>query len=101
MAMQRNDDRKSKVHFCTDHIFEANGHWYFLTREGSVEGPFGDELEANTQIDVYIQLMNSGMLPAVNSISLEESAENTQADENGIFNSKEPSGATLVWRGLR
>jgi hypothetical protein len=99
--MQRNDDSKSKVHFRTDRIFEANGHWYFLTREDTVEGPFGDELEANTQIEIYIQLMNSGMLPAVNSISLEESAEKAETDENGIFSAKEPSSSTLVWRGLR
>ncbi len=99
--MQRNDDNNSKVHFRTDRVFEANGHWYFLTREGTIEGPYGDELEANRQIELYIQLMNSGMLPAVNEVSMEESEGTKEVDRNGIISDKEPSKNTLVWQSLR
>ena len=60
--MQRSEDKKAKAHFRTDRIFEANGHWYFLTREGTVEGPFGDALEANTQIEIYIQLSHQKLV---------------------------------------
>jgi hypothetical protein len=39
-----------------------DGSWYFLTREGSVEGPFDCREDAEEQLEVYIQLLASGML---------------------------------------
>ena len=44
-------------------MYEESGSWYFNTREGTVVGPFRDELEAYTQLEVYIRLADSGMLP--------------------------------------
>jgi hypothetical protein len=43
-------------------MYEEGGNWYFNTREGTVIGPFADELEAYTQLEVYIRLADSGML---------------------------------------
>jgi hypothetical protein len=37
--------------------------WFFYTREGTLEGPFEGELEANLQLDKYIRVMTSGLLP--------------------------------------
>lgn len=36
--------------------------WFFLTREGSTEGPFGDRQEAQRRLEGYIKVMQSGML---------------------------------------
>lgn len=44
-------------------MYEEGGSWYFNTREGTVVGPFKDELEAYTQLEVYIRLVDSGLLP--------------------------------------
>ncbi|MAT92659.1 MAG: hypothetical protein CME59_08660 [Halioglobus sp.] len=44
-------------------MYQENGSWYFNTREGTVVGPFRDEPEAYTQLEVYIRLADSGMLP--------------------------------------
>jgi len=44
-------------------MYKDAGSWFFNTREGTVVGPFRDELEAYTQLEVYIRLVDSGMLP--------------------------------------
>ncbi|MCB1704239.1 MAG: hypothetical protein KDI17_05210 [Halioglobus sp.] len=44
-------------------MFQDNGGWFFKTREGETVGPFQEELEASTQLEVYIRLVNSGLLP--------------------------------------
>jgi hypothetical protein len=45
----------------TRRTFEKNGNWFFKTREGELAGPFRDELEASTRLEVYIRLVNSGL----------------------------------------
>lgn len=47
----------------TGRMFRDNGNWFFKTREGDTIGPFQEELEASTQLEVYIRLVNSGLLP--------------------------------------
>ena len=44
-------------------MFRKDGNWYFKTREGGTAGPFRDELEASTQLEVYIRLAGSDRLP--------------------------------------
>ena len=44
-------------------MFLDNGNWFFKTREGDTIGPFQEELEASTQLEVYIRLVSSGLLP--------------------------------------
>jgi hypothetical protein len=61
-AMKRKDDSETQFHFRTDRKFEESGKWFFHTREGAIEGPFRDELEARTWVDLYISLMCSGLL---------------------------------------
>ncbi|HEY6131005.1 MAG TPA: DUF6316 family protein [Halioglobus sp.] len=48
----------------TDRMFREEGSWFFRTREGGIAGPFRDELEAITQLEVYIRLADSGLLTA-------------------------------------
>ena len=69
----RSSDRTTKSHFRTDRMFSQNGQWYFNTRGGEVIGPFGDELEASTQLEVYMRLADSGLLPEASAHSLESS----------------------------
>jgi len=61
--MPRDDARSSKPD-CTRTIrtFEQDGSWFFKTREGELAGPFRDELEASTQLEVYIRLVSAGLL---------------------------------------
>jgi hypothetical protein len=52
-------------------MFEENDYWYFNTREGEMIGPFKDELEASTQLEVYIRLADTGLLYDAGQFSLE------------------------------
>lgn len=42
---------------------QEGGMWFFYTREGTLEGPFDGQMEAVLQLDKYIKVMNSGLLP--------------------------------------
>lgn len=60
--MERKDFRDSdQVGSRSRRTFEENGDWFFKTREGELAGPFRDELEASTRLEVYIRLVNSGL----------------------------------------
>lgn len=51
----------------TQRTFIEDGSWFFRTREGDLAGPFRDELEASTQLEVYIRMVKTGILPASGS----------------------------------
>ena len=51
-------------------MFVDGGQWYFHTREGTIEGPFRDSVEANNRLDSYIRLTNSGLAPSEGKFSL-------------------------------
>jgi hypothetical protein len=64
--MERKDLRDSdQAGSRTRRTFEENGNWFFKTREGELAGPFRDELEASTRLEVYIRVVNSS-LPSAN-----------------------------------
>jgi hypothetical protein len=77
MAMKRNNTKKRQVVLRTDRMFKADGSWFFKTREGDTVGPFADELEASTQLEVYIRLVNAGLLPEQEVVSAGWSAANS------------------------
>jgi hypothetical protein len=52
-------------------VIADRGRWYFLTREGTAEGPFECEADALEQLEVYVRL-------AVNDLLVEESAFSLQ-----------------------
>ncbi|QFU76994.1 hypothetical protein EY643_15800 [Halioglobus maricola] len=64
MNDRRKSDKSDKSWFQTDRFFEHNGQWFFTTREGSTEGPFGDKLQAQARLETYIKVANSGILDA-------------------------------------
>ncbi len=68
--MKRKNDSGTQYYYCTDRIFEDSGNWYFLTREGTVIGPFEGELEARVRIEAYIRGMNPGLKPVDGELSL-------------------------------
>ena len=53
----------------SNRTFKEEGGWYFKTREGDLAGPFEDELEASTRLEVYIRLVNSGLQPLAGVLS--------------------------------
>jgi hypothetical protein len=69
MAMKRNDTGKERVGFRTSRMYNDDGAWFFRTREGDAVGPFRDELEASTQLEVYIRLLDAGLHRAQDGIS--------------------------------
>ena len=46
-------------HFRSDRVYQAEGGWYCLTREGSPLGPFTSQEDASEQLDVYISTMGA------------------------------------------
>lgn len=68
--MGRRTDIEHREGARSSRMYEEGGSWYFNTREGTVVGPFRDELEAYTQLEVYIRLAGSDMLPASESVAL-------------------------------
>lgn len=60
--MQRKDDKTQQAHYRTSRMFQQEGGWYFRTREGGVIGPFHDELATSTQLEVYIRMVESGLM---------------------------------------
>jgi hypothetical protein len=61
--MAQLDNRNPQANSRTSRMFQDKGNWFFKTREGDTVGPFEEELEASTQLEVYIRLVNSGLLP--------------------------------------
>jgi len=43
-------------------MVQERGNWYFLTREGTVEGPFACRTDALENLDRYIRMANFDML---------------------------------------
>ncbi|ARU54986.1 MAG: DUF6316 family protein [Pseudomonadales bacterium] len=46
---------KDKTWFRGDRFYSIQGEWYFTTREGSEEGPFGSKKEAEMELLLYIR----------------------------------------------
>ena len=69
--MKRNDDSKTQTRFRSDRVVEEGGKWFFYTREGAMYGPFEGEMEASAQVEVYIKVLDSNMLPADSELSVE------------------------------
>ncbi|MEM9254045.1 MAG: DUF6316 family protein [Pseudomonadota bacterium] len=60
--MQRKNDTDQHADKRTPRMYEQSDGWFFSTREGDPKGPFRDEYEASTQLEVYIRMADSGML---------------------------------------
>ena len=61
----------------SNRIQEVDGKWFYATREGSVEGPFGNREAAQQSLEGYSQfasckLVDQESLRRINSLSLAE-----------------------------
>lgn len=74
--MMQLDTDKSLACYRTSRMFRDNGNWFFKTREGDTVGPFQEELEASTQLEVYIRLANAGLLPLNEGVRATTPAKN-------------------------
>jgi len=64
MAARRKDDEPiSRTRFRSDRMVRDGVHWFFLTREKTIEGPFDCRADAVDQLEVYIRLAVNDMLP--------------------------------------
>ena len=62
MEKQRTSDPKPLAVYRSDRVILEDGKWFFFTREGTIEGPFRDKVVCLNQLDMYIKVMQSGML---------------------------------------
>ena len=65
MSAKRQSDHQERTWFRADRFFQHEGKWYFHTREGTLEGPFGDRFSARERMEAYVMAMNSGMLGVI------------------------------------
>ena len=54
MNAKRKDDLETQARYRTERTIKHNGKWFFCTREGTIQGPFLDQFEANYQLKIYI-----------------------------------------------
>lgn len=57
MLGQRSIDPQQGNHYRSDRICAVNGQYFFSTREGTLEGPYFTRVDAEHQINRYIQRM--------------------------------------------
>ena len=63
MASKRKDDPRPRPVYRSERMVKEGGKWFFYTREGTMEGPFESEVQALIQLDQYIRVVESGLLP--------------------------------------
>jgi uncharacterized protein DUF6316 len=62
MAKKRKDDPLERTWFRTERIVQDGGKWYFMTREGTAEGPFNCQLDALQRLETYTKVINTGII---------------------------------------
>ncbi len=63
MSVCRKSDIGTQSHFRSNRFIEEEGKWFFYTREGTLEGPYGSKAGAVSRLDNYIRIVESGLLP--------------------------------------
>ena len=66
----RKGDKEQRSRFRSNRFFKNDGKWYFSTREGTIEGPFWDQKEAENKLADYIKIMDSGFMPKNSTLEL-------------------------------
>ncbi len=54
----RNDDHDVRSWFRSERFITSGGRWFFLTREGTQEGPFNSQKEAAQEVILYIRKLS-------------------------------------------
>ena len=52
---RRAGEEQKRKHFRADRFSVSNGKYFFTTREGTLEGPFGNRAEAERELALYIR----------------------------------------------
>jgi len=72
MARKRkNDPPGARTRYRTERLTEEAGQWYFTTREGSIEGPFGDRFKTIEGLERYLKIKELDLLAEDNELALE------------------------------
>ena len=71
MADKRKDDFEPYTRFRTSRFIKETRGWYFLTREGTQEGPFERKIDAESRLEDYIKVMVSDFLPPNSKLSID------------------------------
>lgn len=58
-AMRRGDTETGRTWFRTDRLMQDGGKWFFVTREGKLEGPFNCRVDAVNRLDTYTRIMST------------------------------------------
>ncbi|MCR9106129.1 MAG: DUF6316 family protein [Gammaproteobacteria bacterium] len=62
MSDKRRNEIENKAWYRSQRFIEHDGKWFFLTREGSTEGPFESKQDAMEQLEKWVKVYQSGML---------------------------------------
>jgi len=57
MTAMRKDDVKTHTRHRENRFFHSMERWYFLTREGTVEGPFEHRDDAQDMLETYLNAL--------------------------------------------
>ena len=71
MTEKRRKDGEPRAWFRSSRFFQEEEKWYFYTREGTMEGPFSELVDAEKRLEEYINIMNSGFMPEDSELSIE------------------------------
>jgi hypothetical protein len=71
MAKKRKSDPPgARTRYRTNRFIQEGKEWFFFTREGTIEGPFEDELNASEGLQVYLQVLNMNLLNVDSGLAL-------------------------------
>ena len=62
---RKTDGQVTRTLFRSQRLVQEGGKWYFHTREGTLEGPYGDSVVAAQKLDAYIKLQESDHVPGI------------------------------------
>lgn len=63
MAAKRVEDGEDgRSWFRTDRLVQEGDKWFFLTREGTVEGPFETRIDASERLELYARVMSMQLI---------------------------------------
>ncbi|MCB1702360.1 MAG: hypothetical protein H6985_05895 [Pseudomonadales bacterium] len=68
---RKTDGPASRSWYRTSRVVRDGGRWYFMTREGTAEGPFECEADARQQLEVYVRLAENDLLVPYCSLSMQ------------------------------
>lgn len=58
-ARRKSDTDRERAWFRTDRLMQDGDKWFFLTREGKLEGPFNCRVDAVNRLDTYTRIMST------------------------------------------